>query len=39
VKININVEIDTNDERDCDQIEELINLLTDLKKKMEYCED
>ncbi len=39
MKININVEIDTNDERDCDQIEELINLLTDLKKKMEYCED
>ena len=39
MKININVEIDTNDERDCDQIEELINLLTDLKKKMEYYED
>tara|TARA_B110000977_G_scaffold110627_1_gene143773 strand:- start:405 stop:524 length:120 start_codon:yes stop_codon:yes gene_type:complete len=39
VKININVEIDTNDERDCDQIEELINLLTDLKKKIEYYED
>jgi|TARA_R110002074_G_scaffold330008_2_gene500557 hypothetical protein len=39
VKININVEIDTNDERDCDQIEELINVLTDLKKKIEYYED
>lgn len=39
MKININVEIDTNDERDCDQIEELINLLTDLKKKIEYYED
>lgn len=39
MKININVEIDTNDKRDCEQIEELIQLLTELKKKIEYYED
>lgn len=39
MKINISVEIDSNDERDCEQIEELIQLLTELKKKIEYYED
>jgi len=39
MKITINVEVDTNDKKDLKSIEELIEILTDLKHKVQYCED
>jgi len=39
MKITINVEVDTNDEKDSRSIEELIEILTDLKQKIDYYED
>ena len=39
MKITKEMLVDTNDKKDLKSIEELIEILTDLKHKVQYCED